>query len=617
MGLFDFLKNNKNIITDNGTNLIYENEGKGKLKEKFNKVNGVLHGDFIKYWNGEIIEKYEYLDGIKLPNSNDINEKLYWDSNRNFINKLIEIDDLISLNTGIKLISKMSNHTIISYVKLIMNKYSMSTDEEFLRVYIFYKRNYLIRQLIISELIDISEYDFNKKFSNHLNCILTDIDLHLSNFENGIYYHDKNNRHIRFIGVNPLRNSLKDKLININLFNQERGVLTEYSFQGNSIHTTKKNYPLSHEIFMYEIVNYESILFGLNFETYILINQIVNNKSLDKIYRVQGGVLNPDKIIVDDEEFELLISNLLDEIEKLCFSNKINLDEILFEINNINFQDYEKKAELKINNTLNAVEFYERGIDKDSNSDYEGAIIDFTKAIEINGEYIDSYRGRASARIWLNDYEGVINDYTKIIELNSIDIDAYESRGLAKTCLKDYIGAIEDFNKTIELDKESKVYSSRGRMKKNLLDFDGALLDYNIAVEKYPEDFSNYFGRGELKYEIADYHGANKDFNKCTELKPNRIISFHKRGDCRLKIEDYKGAIEDYSMVIQNRQYKYGVTNPSSENAIKMLASIYHNRGIARSKIKEYNDAIEDIKTALEFDPNFDDAIQLLKSLKG
>ena len=263
------------------------------------------------------------------------------------------------------------------------------------------------------------------------------------------------------------------------------------------------------------------------------------------------------------------------------------------------------------NNKLSAVEFYETGIEKDLNSDYEGAIKDFTKAIEIDGEYIDAYRGRAMAKWWMRDHEGAIIDYTKIIELNSEDSDAHESRGRAKASLKDYIGAIEDFNKAIELDDESKVYSSRGRMKKNLLDYNGAMLDYNIAIEKYPEDESIYFGRGELKYIMADYLGAIIDFNKCIEIKPNRINFIDKRADCRLKIEDYTGAIEDYSMSIQNRQDKYGVDRPPSENATKILASLYHSRGIASSKIKKYKEAISDFNNAMELNPNCIDDIKV------
>ena len=143
--------------------------------------------------------------------------------------------------------------------------------------------------------------------------------------------------------------------------------------------------------------------------------------------------------------------------------------------------------------------------------------------------------------------------------------------------------------------------------------------DYNIAVEKFPEEESSYFGRGELKYVMADYHGAIKDFNKCIEIKPSRIIFIDKRADCRLEIEDYTGAIEDYSLSIKNRQDrqdKFGVDRPPSETATKLLASLYHNRGFARFKIKEYSIGIEDLKKAIELDPDNEQAIQLLESLK-
>ena len=49
MGLFDFLKKNKNIENDNGLNEIYTNNGKGVLREKFNKKNGKLDGLYQLY----------------------------------------------------------------------------------------------------------------------------------------------------------------------------------------------------------------------------------------------------------------------------------------------------------------------------------------------------------------------------------------------------------------------------------------------------------------------------------------------------------------------------------------------------------------------------------------
>lgn len=263
---------------------------------------------------------------------------------------------------------------------------------------------------------------------------------------------------------------------------------------------------------------------------------------------------------------------------KINYSDGINLSNVT--LNNINNTS---KNEIEKLNTKNAIEFNERGVEKYLNNDYEGAFFNFTKAIEINAEYVD----------------------------------AFENRGRVKASLKDYSGAIEDFNKAIEIYNDSRVYSSRARMKKHLFDFDGALLDYNIAIKKFPQEYSGFYGRGELKYETTDYIGAIEDFNKCIELKPKLILSFQKLGECRLKIEDYKGAIEVFSYIIQNRQEAYKIDGPPSENASKTLATYYHNRGVAKSNIKVYKDAISDFKKAVELNPEFEEAKYFLKTLEN
>ena len=548
MGLFDFLKKNKNIITDNGIKVL-------STKEK------------------EDIENY--------------NNK--WNANKIFIINLIEIDRLISEITGANLIIQMLNKTLSNYARLIENKSSKYYEGELFRVYLFYKRNYFIKHLITSNKVsNIDDYDLNILFSNHINEVKNEIDIEIRKLPKHI---------IRFHITQYI--SLRESLIhNIFLVNDNNIKLLS-SFYEVHRSSTRKYFNLSPEEFSFNIFYQECILFGIKPDILILINKIINNAPNSISTNYFG----------EYETFDDTRTNLINEIITLSNNNKINQDEIILDIKNINIQDFEKKTELEINKTQNILEFYERGIEKDLNSDYEGAIIDFTKAIEIDGGYIDAYRGRAMAKLWLRDYEGAISDYTKIIDFNSEDIEAFENRGRAKASLKDYIGAIDDFNKTIAIDNESKVYSSRGRMKKNLLDFDGALLDYNIAVEKYPEDDSCIFGRGLLKYEIEDYHGAIKDFNKCIEIKPNRIMFFHKRGDCKLKIEDYKGAIEDYSIVIQNRQDKYGIDGPSSENGTNLFSSLYHKRGVARSKINKYTDAITDFKKAIELNPNCIDEV--------
>ena len=61
------------------------------------------------------------------------------------------------------------------------------------------------------------------------------------------------------------------------------------------------------------------------------------------------------------------------------------------------------------------------------------------------------YFNNGNTKLHLKEYQGAIKDYNKAIELNPDSEGAYYNRGLAKQNLEDYNGAIEDFTKTIEI----------------------------------------------------------------------------------------------------------------------------------------------------------------------
>ena len=65
-------------------------------------------------------------------------------------------------------------------------------------------------------------------------------------------------------------------------------------------------------------------------------------------------------------------------------------------------------------------------------------------------EYFDS----GSAKQKLKDYQGAIFDFSKVIEINPYDAMAYYNRGLAKIKNNDKNGACLDVRKAIELGYE-------------------------------------------------------------------------------------------------------------------------------------------------------------------
>src|SRR5947209_1204907 len=79
-----------------------------------------------------------------------------------------------------------------------------------------------------------------------------------------------------------------------------------------------------------------------------------------------------------------------------------------------------------------AEQYYRSGIAKKASGDLDGAIADYTKAIEINPRYAGAYINRGVARKMKGDFDGAIADYDRAISLNPRLKEAYNNRGLAR-----------------------------------------------------------------------------------------------------------------------------------------------------------------------------------------
>ena len=67
----------------------------------------------------------------------------------------------------------------------------------------------------------------------------------------------------------------------------------------------------------------------------------------------------------------------------------------------------------------------------------------------------DAYLSRASLKFQMQDYNGAMPDLNKVIELNPKDALAYNIRGLCKSELGDKVGACLDWKKAVKLGDET------------------------------------------------------------------------------------------------------------------------------------------------------------------
>lgn len=106
---------------------------------------------------------------------------------------------------------------------------------------------------------------------------------------------------------------------------------------------------------------------------------------------------------------------------------------------------------LEINPRLDLA-YYGRGIAYGSKAEYDRAISDFTKAVEIDPRFALAYSLRGSAYWKTGQYDQAIADYTKALEIDPRTAAVgYVSRAIAHHGLKNYDKAWDDVRKAQDL----------------------------------------------------------------------------------------------------------------------------------------------------------------------
>lgn len=235
------------------------------------------------------------------------------------------------------------------------------------------------------------------------------------------------------------------------------------------------------------------------------------------------------------------------------------------------------KEELK----MDAEAYFNIGYEKYENNDFDGAIENYSKAIEINPEYAKAYIGRRSVRLRNGDFKGSSEDhahakkiYRKIIEMNPDDAEAYCNLGN----LSNYQLAMENYNKSLKINPYfAAAYLSRGERIFYNGDKVGAMADFQKTIEIEPDNHSAYYWRGQAKASLKDFSGAIDDYSKAIE----KCACYHyylSRGCAKKDMNDDEGAIQDYLKMID--------IYPDDFIPYLHLADIYCKR-------KEYSKAVE------------------------
>jgi len=302
----------------------------------------------------------------------------------------------------------------------------------------------------------------------------------------------------------------------------------------------------------------------------------------DKASRMNGTKTAPEFFILAEKDYEK--GNFK---EAITFLNKaIEIDPLI-----ANYYLKRGLAKMNLKFTQDNLDYFMNYVSNDPELRK-----DFKKEFY---EDIENYRDVISDKNL--DYQSAIDDYDKALEINPRFENAFFHRGCLKEKLENYQSAINDYNKALEINpKSGNAFCHRGWCKCYLSDFDGAIIDFTKAIENPKDEYRAknqfiYVDRAEAKFRLEDYQGAIDDYDKAIEMEPEFADALNSRGRAKFILKDYQGAIDDYDKAIEIRL-----------DDLDESDDFYFCRAIAKEKLGDNEGAIDDCNKALEIDPNND-----------
>ena len=228
-------------------------------------------------------------------------------------------------------------------------------------------------------------------------------------------------------------------------------------------------------------------------------------------------------------------------MKALCYMNYGKKDESLSYINH-NIRQDQGRYEY----------YYTKGVINAYFNDFNNALQDFQKCINLKPDYVDAYDFSGDCYFRLGNQKEALEYYDKALSLKSDNLKTLISRGTLYMQLKKPDKALGDFNIVTEMDKDNyQSWLKRGRVYLDIKNYDSAIKDYTISIQLKKKNSIALTERGMCYYFKHEYELSKRDLTEAVKYDKNIPAAYFFLGHCKDELELDKGAINDWEKAIK------------------------------------------------------------------
>lgn len=303
-------------------------------------------------------------------------------------------------------------------------------------------------------------------------------------------------------------------------------------------------------------------------------------------------------------------------------------------------------------NAQSAKQYYKVGEEFAKKMNFEDAIDQYTKAIELDPDYDKAYIQRAIAYTKLDDYEKAAEDFdraivfdekdaglyyysgtayhlqgknnialaklTKAVDMKNNFLEAYQVRSVVLIELERYQEALDDCQKCLKIKEDEKGYYNIAQVYENLEMYQEAETAYRESIAKNRKVVGTHFALANLLYNREDYSEAYTSVVAVLELEPSHLQGLLLQSRILSAQQNFPKAIEvlsiasieypDETEIYLLRGDYYSILNQGAfaiidySKVIELdpdLAEVYYKRGSAYEEIRDYEKALSDYEKLL------------------